>query len=348
MKAPAKVNLCLRVLGLREDGYHSLWTIFDALHFGDDLDYEPGQGGPARLTVSHYDEGGGLAGTGPGAGLPLPPEQDNLVLKAARSFSAATGLDASGHFALSKRIPSGAGLGGGSSDAAAALRLLCEHHGLSSRAPVILDIAGALGADVPFFLHGGRAWAEGRGDQIHPIQGGPPLHYLLLFPGFPCPTGEVFAHVSDRESPVAASEARGGFTPVTSDLSSATGRSAFEIAAIEGKRRVDDSLDAFAAEAFLEHLDQGCDVGDWTIGFFNDLEPAAFEASPVLRTLRGLLDQEGLPRFCLSGSGSTLFVASLFEDRVRRLEGVLAEFLASPKLAGITQGSRLIRTRSLQ
>ena len=337
MKAPAKVNLCLRVQGRRDDGYHSLWTIFDALEFGDELDFEPGGVGPARLEVCYYGEGGGSQETG--SGLPLPQGEDNLVLKAARSFAQVTGLGVSGTFSLIKRIPSGAGLGGGSSDAAAALALLCQQHGLSLSDSRIQGAAEDLGADVPFFLHRGRAWADGRGDKIHPIQAGPVLHYLLLFPGFPCPTGEVFARHGQG--------GRGGFTSVTRDLSSGADRSTFEVAAEEGRRRVDGSSDALATQAFLEHLENSRDQGAWTVGFFNDLEPAAFEARPVLGTLCELLDQEGFPRFCLSGSGSTLFVASPSEDSVRELEGALARVLRSASLAKITEGARLIRTRSL-
>jgi len=340
VNAPAKVNLCLRLRGRRDDGYHSLWTIFDALEFGDELEYRPDQGAEPRLEMRDYEESG--VDGARGRGLPVPIDEDNLVLRAARAFSAVTGLDAGGQFSLIKRIPAGAGLGGGSSDAATALRLLCQRHQLSACAPQILEIAAALGADVPFFLHGGRAWADQRGDRIHPLQAGPDLHYLLLFPGFPCPTGEVFSRVAAP----ASSESRGGFTPVARDLSSSADRSAFEVAADEGRRRVDDSLDASAARAFLEHLDSSYDADSWTIGFFNDLEQAATAAIPALGTLEGLLEQEGFPRFCLSGSGSTLFVASAEADRIRKLELALSTFLASPVPARLTEGARLIRTRS--
>ena len=351
MRAPAKVNLCLRVLGRREDGFHQLWTIFDALEFGDELRYQPREGGGSELRVDNYDQNGGLSETS--AGLPLPPAEDNLVLRAARAFAEATGLDASGTFFLDKHIPSGAGLGGGSSDAAAALRILCERHGVSPVSPRILGLAERLGADVPFFLHGGRAWADRRGDRIHPIEAGPVLHYLLLFPGFPSPTGEIFARHALLSAGTERPLGRGGFTPGAGDLSSQADRSAFEVAAMLGRKGVDSSLDVTAARTFLEHLDLASSQdrsrgpGAWTIGFFNDLEPAAFEANPLLGTLEGLLDQEGSPRFCLSGSGSTLFVASLDEASIGELERALSGFLANPRLSEIFPGARLIRTRSL-
>lgn len=341
MIAPAKVNLCLRVLGRRADGFHDLWTIFDALEFGDELRYEPAAARGTTLHLRYYGESGEPEASG--SGLPVPADESNLVLRAASAFREATGLDAGGRFFLDKHIPSGAGLGGGSSDAAAALRLLCAHHGLAPDDDAIQEIAIGLGADVPFFLHGRRAWADRRGDRIHPLPAGPILHYLLLFPGFPAPTGEVFARHDRSQEPTV----RGGFTHERRDLSSSADPTAFEVAAEEGRRRVDDSLDASAAHAFLQHVDSSFDPEAWRIGFFNDLEPAATAAIPALGTLIGLMEQEGFPRFCLSGSGSTLFVASNREDRLRKLEEALSSFLANPIVARLTEGARLIRTRSL-
>jgi 4-diphosphocytidyl-2-C-methyl-D-erythritol kinase len=169
--AHAKVNLSLRVLAREESGYHQLETVFQALELGDRVQLEP-----------RPEPGIALEVTGVEAGA-LGPDRDNLAVRAARAFldavEAAAGVgvretkgDAGPGFAirLEKRIPHGAGLGGGSSDAAAVLRGMNELHGEPLRAEDLLRIGGGLGADVPFFLTGARrALAWNRGDRLMPL-----------------------------------------------------------------------------------------------------------------------------------------------------------------------------------
>jgi 4-diphosphocytidyl-2-C-methyl-D-erythritol kinase len=162
-RAPAKLNLELRVLRLRPDGTHDVETILQAIDLADRLSITP-----ARETTLEVE-----------GGFPVPPGPDNLVLRAA----AAIGLTA--RFVLTKSIPPGAGLGGGSSDAAAALRA-------SGRPPTDLAAAAAgLGADVPFFLRGGRARATGRGEVLEPmaVEAG---WFALAWPGYQVSTAAVY------------------------------------------------------------------------------------------------------------------------------------------------------------
>ncbi|MEZ5988735.1 MAG: 4-(cytidine 5'-diphospho)-2-C-methyl-D-erythritol kinase [Planctomycetota bacterium] len=338
-EAPAKLNLALEVVGRRDDGFHELWTVFDAIDLCDRLDYEPGDGAP-RLVLAGGDPASGaprlvLAGGDPASGA--PEGDDNLVLRAARTFAEATGLPSGGTWTLTKAVPAGAGLGGGSSDAAAALRLLCERHGRDPTAPDVAALARGLGADVPFFLHGGRAWADGRGDRIHPLPGGPRFAYLLLHPGRPLATAAVFARCAAGE--------RGGFTDPPHDLSSPSDRSA-EAAAERSGREVAAGRDEAAARGLCALLARTGEAGPWAEGLFNDLERAAQGAAPWLDALRLELLRQGFPRFHLSGSGSTLFVAATDPRPLAELGQRLGPALARPPLADLAPGAVLLPAHS--
>lgn len=165
LPAHAKLNLDLRVLGVRPDGYHELRTTFQAISLHDLLVIEPAA--ETHLT----------------GGVP-----DDLVLRAQRALEAAVGRPLPARFRLVKRIPAGAGLGGGSSDAAAALRGLARLHGLGVD---LAPIAAGLGADVPFFLAGGAAVAAGVGERMRPAPVEPGW-YAIAWPGFPLSTPAVF------------------------------------------------------------------------------------------------------------------------------------------------------------
>lgn len=164
----AKVNLGLSVLGRRSDGYHEIRTFLQTIDLHDTLEAAPGEG--FRLEVVPEE-----------AGLPLidlPPVQDNLVLKAARALQERLrGRGAS--FRLRKRIPAKSGLGGGSSDAAAALMALERLHGLRMLPGEMHALAASLGADVPFFLYGGAGLALGRGEEIYPLPDRPAMHLVV-------------------------------------------------------------------------------------------------------------------------------------------------------------------------
>ncbi len=179
--APAKINLCLHVLGRRPDGYHELYSLMCPVALYDRLRLTPG-GDVDRIACD--------------ASL-VPADDTNLALKAARLFKAA--LSAEGHrcvegvhIHLEKIIPAGAGLGGGSSDAAAVLKGLNAHHGHPFDRERLCSLALRLGADVPFFIDARPAIARGIGEQLTPFEGLPPLWAVLVYPGFGLSTAQVF------------------------------------------------------------------------------------------------------------------------------------------------------------
>lgn len=163
-QAPAKLNLGLHVLRRRADGYHDLETVFVRLPWHDDVTAAPAD----ALTLTCSD-----------AGLPTGP--DNLCLRAALRLREAAGVAAGAALHLEKRLPYGAGLGGGSSDAAATLRLLSRLWGLGGRVP-LAPLAAALGSDVAFFLGPPAAYGTGRGEHLAPLAGADGAPYRLPFP----------------------------------------------------------------------------------------------------------------------------------------------------------------------
>jgi len=177
--AAAKVNLALHLRRRRGDGYHDLETLFVFTDFSDTLGVKAADG--LRLVVV----GPLAAAVGDG---------DNLVRRAARALAAAAGVPATAALTLDKHIPVAAGLGGGSADAAAALRLLNRFWGLDWPLARLMPIAAALGADVPACLVGGTVFGSGRGEVLTPVAigvAGTPI--LLVNPCVAVPTGPVFA-----------------------------------------------------------------------------------------------------------------------------------------------------------
>nr|WP_238183460.1 4-(cytidine 5'-diphospho)-2-C-methyl-D-erythritol kinase [Methylobacterium trifolii] len=178
-RAPAKINLTLHVLGRRAgDGYHALESLVAFAGVSDALALTPER--PLSLDVS-----------GPTAG-PAGPNDDNLVLRAARHLAAGVPGLRLGAFALVKRLPVAAGIGGGSSDAAAALRLLARLNGLPIDHPAVIAAARATGADVPVCLEPRARMMRGAGEAIGPRLGLDPLPAVLINPGVPVPTAPVF------------------------------------------------------------------------------------------------------------------------------------------------------------
>jgi 4-diphosphocytidyl-2-C-methyl-D-erythritol kinase len=169
IRAFAKINLCLHVMGKRADGYHELRTIFQAISLHDTLDISITPGTSAvELGLTSNDE----TLVGP----------DNLVLRAIDAISREIGFKGSVSVHLEKRIPVARGLGGGSSDAAAALIGMMRLTDSGVPLPRLMEIAAGLGADVPFFLFGGRALAVNRGDEIYPLPNGPKQTILVVSP----------------------------------------------------------------------------------------------------------------------------------------------------------------------
>ncbi|MGB2621742.1 MAG: 4-(cytidine 5'-diphospho)-2-C-methyl-D-erythritol kinase [Candidatus Acidiferrum sp.] len=166
----AKINLRLEILGKRSDGYHELRTIFQSVSLRDEL----------RLRASPRP-GISLSILG-NASLSQEPLQKNLVYRAVEALRRALKISSGVEIELKKNIPAGRGLGGGSSDAAAALLGYLRLTGRKLPSPDLLEIAASLGADVPFFLLGGRALGVNRGDEIYPLPDIPKLHLLIVSP----------------------------------------------------------------------------------------------------------------------------------------------------------------------
>ncbi|MHB9028037.1 MAG: 4-(cytidine 5'-diphospho)-2-C-methyl-D-erythritol kinase [Candidatus Latescibacterota bacterium] len=248
-KAPAKINLGLKILRKRPDGFHDILSLFQTITLCDELD---------------------LSGQGSGLDCDCPDLScgpDNLVLKADRVFREATGFNQPVHFSLRKRIPAGAGLGGGSSDAAAALRGLARMSGGEAgvSGELLRACAEKLGSDVPFLLAGGTAVVEGRGEHMEPVAWPFDFTYLLVYPGFGVSTGWAYAQVRQY-----------------------AGESGLYRDAVESLKTGHPNK-----EKFLEALS-------------NDFEPAVFPHYPVLAEIKqGMLSCGAVSSF-LTGSGSTI------------------------------------------
>ena len=174
LPAPAKINLFLHVLGRRADGYHELQTVFALIDLADWIDLERREDGQLQRT-------GDLIG----------PADTDLALRAARLLQQRTGTRFGADIHVLKRIPAGAGLGGGSSDAATTLIALNRLWNTRLDRTRLAGLALELGADVPFFVNGCNAFAEGRGERLSPIAL-PPAHYALIWPQVHVSTKEIF------------------------------------------------------------------------------------------------------------------------------------------------------------
>jgi len=190
--APAKVNLFLRILAKEESGYHQIETLYSAVDFCDEI------------VVHGTDQGVTIEVVGPSVG----PDEENLAYRAAEALLDAGGMTTGVHISLTKNIPVGAGLGGGSSDAGATLRAVNMLLGEPFSAPALLQIAGRLGSDVPFFASGaGGALAWGRGERLRPISDVPVLPVLLALPPLHISTAEAYESLSVPERGTPASSA---------------------------------------------------------------------------------------------------------------------------------------------
>jgi 4-diphosphocytidyl-2-C-methyl-D-erythritol kinase len=254
-RAPAKINLTLHVLGRRpEDGYHVLESLVAFAGASDVLALAPG----ADLA---------LAVSGPTAG-PAGPTEDNLVLRAARHLAARLPGLRHGAFRLHKRLPVAAGIGGGSSDAAGALRLLARLNGLPVDDPAVIDAARATGADVPVCLEPRARMMRGAGEEVGGPLGLASLPAVLINPGVPVPTAPVFKALG---------------------------------------LKVGDRLDGADHPAVAGGLDAGA-LLDLIAPARNDLEAPALTVAPVIGDALAALRAQGGCRLArMSGSGATVF-----------------------------------------
>ena len=253
-QARAKINLTLHVLGRRGDGYHALESLVVFADLCDTLDLD--LGAPLSLAVS------GPTASASGAIV------DNLVLRATVALAERIPGLRTGAFALSKQLPAAAGIGGGSADAAAALRLLAEANGLSLDDPRLLDAARFVGADVMVCLEQRPRMMRGAGEALGPALDLPPLHAVLVNPGVPVATAPVFAELGLKPG-----QGRDGAAHP-------------EIAA------------GLSPAQFVARLLEGR----------NDLQPAAIRVAPVIADiLEQMSRQHGCRLARMSGSGATCF-----------------------------------------
>jgi 4-diphosphocytidyl-2-C-methyl-D-erythritol kinase len=264
IKSLAKINLDLRVLHQRTDGFHELRTVFQTISLADtiDIEYES-----ARRTEISLDDP-----------LAIP---DNLVLRAARAVLDAAKVHARVHFRLRKRIPMGAGLGGGSSNAAAVLLALPVLMGR----PVPLERIGEeLGSDVPFFLTGGAAVGIGRGTEVYELPELKPEPILVVSPGLHVATGPAYQALGRGLTAGDSSSRISGF------------RAFVEVLAREHSAEAASSFSA------------------------NDFEAVVFRKHPLLQTIARKLSQLGVsgarPGVRMTGSGSAIF--AVFGSRQQR------------------------------
>ncbi len=181
LRALAKINLDLRVLAPRPDGYHEIRTIFQTISLADAIEVEFA---PARGATIQVDSDADIT--------------DNLIAKAATLALDAMRVTANVRFRLRKRIPMGAGLGGGSSDAAAVLLALPALAGRALALPRLMELAAELGSDVPFFLLGGAAAAMGRGTELYPLPDSPTRRGLLISPAVHVSTAAAYRALTPR------------------------------------------------------------------------------------------------------------------------------------------------------
>ena len=175
-QSPAKVNLFLRVLGKRADGYHDILSLMQRISLCDEMSFAL--------------KGEGIVVKCPGS--TLPEDRNNIVYRAAEEILAHVSRHTGVEITIHKEIPVAAGLGGGSSNAATTLVTLNEMMGTPCSTQELMHMGARLGADVPFFVFGRTALASGIGDHLKPMDGIPPIWFVLVNPGFEVSTGDIY------------------------------------------------------------------------------------------------------------------------------------------------------------
>ena len=259
--AYAKINLSLEVLGKRGDGYHEIKTVMQTIDLADQLEIEPW---PTLRVVSDSPE---LSG------------DSNLVWQAAATLAHARGIQPKASIRLRKRIPIAMGLGGGSSDAASALRALNELWQLSVPDDELAAIAGGIGSDVPFFLRGGTALAEGRGELIHPMPPIPLFNLILIFPDI---------EVKDKT--------RRMYSRLTPANYSDGGTSRLLVQMLMAGQFVSESIRSYIYNVFQ-------DIAEWEF--------------PLLGQMRRAVSERGGPELYLCGAGPAMFAVPSSETQHR-------------------------------
>lgn len=252
--APAKINLGLHVLRRRPDGYHDVRTLFLRIGWADFVSVGPAAG----LVFACSDRS-------------LPAGEQNLCVRAAIALAATAGVEPDARIHLEKHVPIGAGLGGGSSDAATTLILLDDLWGLGLPRSELVRIAASIGSDVPFFLFEGAAIGEGRGERILPLVGHDGAAYRMPFP----------------------------LCVVVPDVSISTA----EAYRLVGTR----DATGMGPENAIEDVVRSNDLERWAALLVNDFEKPLLNRHPEIGVARQLLIDAGAGYASLSGSGSAVF-----------------------------------------
>jgi 4-diphosphocytidyl-2-C-methyl-D-erythritol kinase len=180
----AKLNLYLDVVGRRADGYHDIETVFHEISLADDLEARALPGARGQVTIDVVSAGADVSA--------VPGDATNLAARAAAALLAESGSADGVALRLWKRVPAGGGLGGGSADAAGALRAVNRLLALGASDDDLERVALTLGSDVPFLVRGGTAIGRGRGERLERVPAAGRTGFVLLFPGFPVPTAAVY------------------------------------------------------------------------------------------------------------------------------------------------------------
>jgi len=278
LKAPAKINWFLKVLGKRDDGFHEIQSLIQKISLYDVLTFSAIE--DAVSTETDLSNNIFLQTSAP------IPAQQNLVYKAAMRLKSRYGIEDGAVIHLEKNIPMGAGLGGGSSDAAAALQGLNELWSLGLTPEELCDTAEELGSDVPFFLRGSLSYVYGRGEKLIPRKTLKPLELLLVKPSFDVSTEWVYKN----------------FALLTKKV-----------------EKVNN------IEHFIRKIERA-ELNGITDDLSNDLESVTVTSFPVIAEIKDMLRRQGAVFSLMSGSGSAVFGVFDSRRQAEEASGFLKEY----------------------
>jgi 4-diphosphocytidyl-2-C-methyl-D-erythritol kinase len=273
----AKINVRLDVVGKRPDGFHELRTIFQTISLHDELVMRRARGRGISLRVAGNET------------LSAEPIEKNLVYRAVDLLRRELRVGDGVAIELRKEIPAGRGLGGGSSDAAAALLGFLRLSGKKLKAARVMELAASLGADVPFFLHGGRALGIGKGDEIYPLPDAAEQHLLVVSPReIHVPTPDAYRWLD-----------AGLLYPAKGPVNK-------KVHARKALTALTKTLEASRIHEFCALCWSAPGIGPLS-SFANDFEGPVFQRHPRLKQIKRVLLQNGAAEASLAGSGSAVF-----------------------------------------
>lgn len=273
-RAFAKINLGLHVGPKRADGFHEVRTVLQSVALCDLIEVHPAP----DLTLSCTDPA-------------LPAGEDNLVMKAARALQRSASCRRGARILLTKRVPCQAGLGGGSSDAAAALVALARLWRLPSTFEELYPVAASLGADVPFFLLGGTALGVSRGEEVYPLPDGPLLNLILALPSAGMPTAEAYRRI-DLLAGSGGPDRPAGDPPPAETFGAEADRADVRLTPPGGTLKIASLVQAIVEGRLSERL------------LFNDFDAVNREAGEENASVRRALHSAGAGKILPAGSGA--------------------------------------------